>query len=149
MAILSQGFFLLRRPQLPLDVFYEFNERVNNQPELFEQEIIRFFSQPAILEAIYVASPELYDSFTGLLEGRVKTGVDKLLNTLYKYLVRMTSRSTPYGLFAGCAPGELGERTSIEFDENAPSYTHARLDMNYVAEMAAGLIKKKLPYGTS
>jgi len=142
MAILSQGFFLLRRPQLPLDVFYEFNERVNNQPELFEQEIIRFFSQPAILEAIYVASPELYDSFTGLLEGRVKTGVDKLLNTLYKYLVRMTSRSTPYGLFAGCAPGELGERTSIEFDENAPSYTHARLDMNYVAEMAAGLIKK-------
>ncbi|GGC05455.1 lantibiotic dehydratase [Dyadobacter sediminis] len=142
MAILSQGFFLLRRPQLPLDVFYDFNTRVNNQPELFEHEIIRFFSQPAILEAIYVASPELYDSFTGLLEGRVKTGIDKLLKTLYKYLVRMTSRSTPYGLFAGCTMGQLGDQTSIVFNDNEPYYTHARLDMNYVAEMTTGLLKK-------
>lgn len=142
MPILSQGFFLLRRPQLPLNVFYQFNERVKNQPELFEQEIIHFFSQPAIMEAIYVASPELYDSFTGLIEGRVKTGIDKLLKTFYKYLVRMTSRSTPYGLFAGCAMGEFGQQTHIEFDRALPHFTHARLDMNYVAEMAAGLLKK-------
>lgn len=142
MSIVSQGFFVLRRPRLPLDVLYGFNERVNGEPELFEQELIRFFSQPAMLEAIYVASPELYDSFTGLIEGRVRTGVHKLLKTLYKYLVRMTSRSTPYGLFAGCAIGELGNETRIEFDETLSCRAHTRLDMNYVAEMAEGLLTK-------
>ncbi|MCF0072989.1 lantibiotic dehydratase [Dyadobacter sp. CY261] len=143
MSILSQGFFVLRRPLLSLNAFHGFNERVNNNPEMFEAELIRFFSQPAMLEAIYLASPELYSTFTGLIEGRVKTGVEKLLMTLYKYLVRMTSRSTPYGMFAGCAIGEIGESTSIEFDTNAPFYTHSRLDMNYVAEMAEGLLKKE------
>ena len=134
---------MLRRPRLPLDVLYGFNERVNARPELFEEELIRFFSQPAMLEAIYIASPELYDSFTGLIDGRVRTGVHKLRKTLYKYLVRMTSRSTPYGLFAGCSLGTVGRETRIEFDEALPYDEHARLDMNYVAEMAAGLLKKK------
>lgn len=142
MSVVSQGFFVLRRPRLPLDVLYAFNERADNRPELFERELIRFFSQPAMLEALYVASPELYSSFTGLIEGRVKTGVDKLLKTLYKYLVRMASRSTPYGLFAGCAVGELGQETCINFDDSKPFRKHVRLDMNYVAELAEGLLQK-------
>ncbi|MBO9616279.1 MAG: lantibiotic dehydratase [Dyadobacter sp.] len=142
MSIVSQGFFVLRRPRLPLDVLYAFNERVGNRPELFERELIRFFSQSSMLEALYVASPELYHSFTGLIEGKVKTGVDKLLKTLYKYLVRMTSRSTPYGLFAGCATGELAQKTCIAFDEAEPFRKHVRLDMNYVAELADGLLQK-------
>ncbi len=146
MRISSQGFFLLRRPQLSLDVFQAFHKKINGHPELFEQEMISFISQPAILEAIYIASPELYDSFTGLLEGRVKTGVDKLMKSLYKYLVRMTSRSTPYGLFAGCALGELGPTTGITFSKDDPYYTHSRLDMNYVAEMVSGLLRKSYIY---
>ncbi|MDR6808906.1 thiopeptide-type bacteriocin biosynthesis protein [Dyadobacter sp. BE34] len=142
MSIVSQGFFMLRRPRLPLDVLYAFNERAGNRPELFERELIRFFSQSPMLEALYVASPELYSSFTGLIEGRIKTGVDKLLKTLYKYLVRMTTRSTPYGLFAGCAVGEIGQETRIAFDEAEPFRKHVRLDMNYVAELADGLLQK-------
>lgn len=133
---------MLRRPRLPLDVLYQFNDRVGNRPELFERELISFFSQPSMLEALYVASPELYGSFTGLIEGRVKTGVDKLLKTLYKYLVRMTSRSTPYGLFAGCAAGGIGPETRIVFDETSPLRKHVRLDMNYVAELAEGLLQQ-------
>ncbi|SDE43910.1 thiopeptide-type bacteriocin biosynthesis domain-containing protein [Dyadobacter soli] len=142
MSVLSQGFFVLRRPRLSLDVLHSFHAQTANRPERFEQELIRIFSQPAMLEALYVASPELYGSFTGLIEGRVKTGVDKLLKTLYKYLVRMTSRSTPYGLFAGCAAGEVGPETRIAFDANAPFRKHVRLDMNYVAELAEGLLEK-------
>lgn len=142
MSIVSQGFFMLRRPRLPLDVLYAFNERAGNRPELFERELIRFFSQSSMLEALYVASPELYNSFTGLIEGRVKTGVDKLLKTLYKYLVRMTTRSTPYGLFAGCAVGELGQKTCIAFEGAEPFRKHVRLDMNYMAELADGLLQK-------
>lgn len=126
-----------------LDLLHQFNQKVNNQPELFERELVSLFSQPAMMEAIYIASPELYDSFVGFLEGRVKTGVDKLLKTLYKYLIRMTSRSTPYGLFAGCAEGEFGSKTRISFDHENPFYTHARLDMNYVAEMASDLLKRE------
>lgn len=141
MSILSQGFFVLRRPRLPLNVLYDFHARVGNDRELFETELIRLFSQPAMLEAIYLASPELCDAFTGLLEGRVKTGVDKLLLTLYKYLVRMTSRSTPFGTFAGCAVGTIGSQTQIAFDPAAPEESHARLDMNCVAEIADALVQ--------
>ncbi len=144
MSIISQGFFVLRRPRLPLDVLYAFNERTLNRPEVFERELIRFFSQSSMLEALYVASPELYHSFIGLIDGRVKTGVDKLLKTLYKYLVRMSSRSTPYGLFAGCAVGELRQETRIAFDEVEPFRKHVRLDMNYVAELADGLLQKSV-----
>lgn len=59
---------------------------------------------PVFLEALYWASPEIYLLAAELKNGHIKEGKkkEKLLHTLKKYIIRAGSRSTPYGLFAGC-----------------------------------------------
>jgi len=143
MIIQSQGFFLLRRPLLPIEVLQNFHRTVGDQTEAFERELIHFFAQPSMLEALYVASPELHQSFVELISGHHKGSPEKLLKTLYKYLIRMTSRSTPYGLFAGAAVGTFEDCSRITFPDTQAYTTHARLDMNYVAEMAHDLSRKE------
>jgi thiopeptide-type bacteriocin biosynthesis protein len=143
MEITAQGFFMLRRPVFPLETLFDFNERARKAPALFEQELISVFSQPLPSEALFTASPGLYHSFQALKEGRLNSGREKLLMTLYKYLVRMCSRATPYGLFAGIASGTLSPSTNIKFAEDAALKKHTRLDMYLLSEISSNFQKKE------
>lgn len=151
MNFISQNFQLVRRSALPVNILLDLQNNAQNDPAKFEKALIDFFVQPAMLEVLYVASPELYEAFIGVISGTYQTGIDKLMRTLHKYLIRMTTRSTPYGLFAGCTVSTQQKETKIEFDEDTPYYLHSRLDMNYVAEMTADIlrndtIRKQLKY---
>ncbi|WP_337043544.1 lantibiotic dehydratase [Emticicia sp. 17c] len=139
----SQNFFLLRRSAFPVNTLLDLQNKAGNDPTTFEKQLIEFFVQPQMLEVLYVASPELYEAFIGVLAGTYQTGIDKLLRTLHKYLIRMTTRSTPYGLFAGCTMGSQGSETRIVFNEQNPCRFHSRLDMNYVAEMTTDIISNE------
>src|SRR5690606_20264688 len=100
-------FFLLRRPLLPTDLLYDLNKEIGLNPGSFDERILSLFSQPLLAEAVSLASPGLYNAFLRLKENREAKGGKKILNALYKYLIRMCTRATPYGLFAGIATGEF------------------------------------------
>lgn len=140
MDIVTHDFFVLRRPFLSIDALLEFNNEVICQDNLIEGELVRIFSQKEILEAIYLSSPDLYRAFTDLVADQYKGNKKQLYKSLYKYLVRIASRSTPYGLFAGCVFGKIGTSSRISFNEHVPYNTHSRLDMNYVEEMTKSLL---------
>lgn len=115
--------------------------------EAFEQYIFEVFSDPEMEEAIYIASPTLYNELKKWQQEPVHTYKrSKLVSSLYKYFIRMSTRCTPYGLFAGCALGCIeGEETKIDFG-NDQRYKHARLDMNYIGEIVQALLRDPIIY---
>ncbi|WP_326822606.1 lantibiotic dehydratase [Streptosporangium sp. NBC_01756] len=73
---------------------------------------------PGVAEAIEVASPDLADVLTTLCEnpgGLRPQQVRRAAEALLRYLLRWTSRATPFGLFAGVAPADLALTASAQF----------------------------------
>lgn len=134
-AMLSvKDFYLLRSPLLPVSFLNQFEGMPYS---LLGERLKVIFSNEILREAIYIASPELYQEFLKWMNGQLaaeKTG--KLLQSLFRYLLRMSTRCTPYGLFAGCATGRFDSATNIALANPENHKKHCRLDMNYVAELA-------------
>lgn len=128
--IIPFDFYLLRRPLLSVEIFDDFLKSEN------PREWLRaIYQNPILQEAIYVASPNLYQRFELWQKGEKIGEEEKFEQTLVKYLIRMCTRSTPYGLFAGCAVGQFDTNTAIRFSTNTPFHKHTRLDMNYLTEI--------------
>jgi lantibiotic biosynthesis protein len=127
----AEDFYLIRTPLLPVN----FSDQLGNlSPTLFQETIREIFSDPLLQEAIYIASPVLHQELL-----RWQGNVPKLSMGLYRYLLRMSSRCTPYGLFAGCATGLTGENTAVVLNEPGTHTQVCRLDMNYVAELTEAI----------
>lgn len=58
-----------------------------------------------------------------------------------RYFVRMTSRATPFGLFAGCSLGTIGSETAIELAGVEHYQRHTRLDGNFLWTLTEQLRK--------
>ncbi|RSK37525.1 lantibiotic dehydratase [Hymenobacter metallilatus] len=147
-------FYLLRLPVLPLQVLE--NVHANTAVAEIARAIHTVYQRAEIQDAIYLASPELYQEMQKWISrpfNEAEIIQERLLLTLYKYLVRMSSRCTPYGLFAGFATGAVGGTgTELVLADAAHRFhTHNRLDMNYVAEISKQLasdsqLKEKLVF---
>lgn len=102
------------------------------------------FENPVIKEAIYLASPALYDSLSNVNNlGLEDKKTAKLKVSFLKYALRICTRSTPFGLFAGITSMKWGENDNIKLSLINESTRHTRLDMLYLV----GLIQylEKLP----
>jgi len=71
----------------------------------------------AVAEAIELASPSLAAAVQDVLDGRVTAPrrVRRAAESVTGYLLRMASRATPFGLFAGVAPAALGNRAAVSW----------------------------------
>lgn len=128
--IAVKDFYLLRTPLLPINFLDQFNKIPYKD---LADRINHIFCDPYLTEAIYIASPELYQELVKWQQGAPTS--EKLVLALFRYLLRMCTRCTPYGLFAGSATGKFGETTNIELASPDLHKKHCRLDMNYVAEL--------------
>lgn len=62
-----------------------------------------------------------------------KTGKVRIVTT--KYYNRASTRCTPFGLFAGCSIGRIGEETLIELESLENCKRCTRLDMQYLCAL--------------
>lgn len=141
----AHDFYLLRTPLLSVDKLMEFNDKIiNGHEDELEKNMRQLFSEAILQEAIYIASPDFYAEFKKWYDGvnQNPTDVRKILSSLYKYYVRMSTRCTPYGLFAGCTVGDFSESTDIKFIEDRKFRKNSRLDMNYVEEVAKLIVSR-------
>jgi len=98
---------IVRSAALPIET--------NLQPE----SLMQMWKVPFIRESIYLASKSLYNDLDKLFNNVAEVSDFKresLLKSFYKYLARMSNRSTPFGLFAGCAPLQWGNVHRLELD---------------------------------
>ncbi|MGG0666091.1 lantibiotic dehydratase [Viridibacillus arvi] len=87
---------VLRSPLLPLSFFLE-----NLLEETNPEEIISFvLGNSAIKEAIYFANPQFIIELEQYSNKNNKKK-NNIIATLYKYLSRISTRATPFGLFSG------------------------------------------------
>lgn len=133
--ITDKGFYLLRSPLLPVDFLTRF---LQLPYAALADEIKQIFTAPYLAEAIYIASPELSNELRKWQQGQLtgEKDINKLVLSLFRYLLRMSTRCTPYGLFAGCATGAFDVSTAISLKDPETHRKYCRLDMNYVAELA-------------
>ncbi len=132
--------YILRTPLLPINYFYD----LTSSPDLISDEKFKeIFKDKKIIEAIFLASPTMYFQIEKFLKDQI-TNIEKkerLKNSTLKYISRMSSRCTPYGLFAGCSVGEYSEITNIILNNTQKYKRHTRLDMNYVVFLSYEMIK--------
>jgi len=132
--------FVFRSPYFPVNSFTEWLTELDKSPDYIKEIVVR----PEIQEAIFLASSVLYNEISKFLEDRLKPkDKEKFFFSLLKYLSRMATRSTPFGLFAGCSVGQSGEGTDIQLPYPEHYERHTRLDMNYLCALAQDIAKRK------
>src|SRR5581483_6080726 len=89
------------------------------------------FTDPQFLEALFLGSHELYTQYLKYLDGRrfAERIDNKLLHAIERYFIRMCSRCTPYGMFAGYKAGQLAKETAISLGPRDGFRRHIHLDM--------------------
>ncbi len=160
MPISILPFVVLRTPLLPYAAIQS----------LDLQQLEALCREPATQEAIFLASPTLYETMLAWLQGTATEGkkLEKLQLSLAKYVLRMGYRCTPFGLFAGITPLKecsIGFSLCEEMEGKAQTKVyatdvraearttarHTRLDMDYLCALAHHLaqepnIRAKLLY---
>jgi hypothetical protein len=101
--------------------------------------IKNMLSDSLFSEAVFLASPSLHRAaFSVLASGLSNTEAEQIYLSLLKYRLRMMTRATPFGLFAGVNTGKKG--TKNDLSQNQRNYLrHTRLDMNYLIALAQNL----------
>jgi len=132
--------FILRTPLFPLN----FLRNILSANDVFEAHLQKIIAQKEILESIFLASPNLHSEMLKWLEGEItdKKEVSKLQQSIYKYLARMSSRCTSFGLFAGNSVGIINGETNLTIPELILNQRVTRLDMNYLCSLVQDLAKR-------
>lgn len=141
--------FILRTPIYSLTKYNTFTSRKS----ITDEQVKNLCNDPIFIEAIYLASPALHSEVKKWVNNEISNieKVEKLKLSIIKYFSRMTSRCTPYGLFAGCSLGVFADETNIILEQAQGHNRHTRLDMNYLVSLSQSLakddiIKNKINY---
>jgi hypothetical protein len=129
--------FILRTPLKPFNYFQE----LTSSMEIDKENLNKILQDPVIKEALFLASPDLYTQMEEWLNGKEfkQKEVDGLYHSILKYISRLSSRSTPFGLFAGISVGKLSDETQINIPDISNYKRSLRLDMNYTVALAMHL----------
>lgn len=96
----------------------------------------------AFRKAILFASPVLFDELDKYLDGKLNPkDMKRVKNSLVRYLSRMSTRCTPFALFASCATGVISDETKIELADRFETFV--RFDMLYLCNLAQKLEKQE------
>jgi hypothetical protein len=103
--------FIFRTPHNSFQTFAETIARL----EADENHWHNFLQDKTLQEAIFLGSPVLYDEIQKFLSGALTAPkeVNKLKMSVLRYYTRMSTRCTPFGLFAGFSMGEIEEPLTV------------------------------------
>jgi thiopeptide-type bacteriocin biosynthesis protein len=108
------------------------------------------WAQDAIAAAVEVASPVLARRVGEVCAGRHYEArrVRGMVVSVARYLLRMTGRATPFGLFAGVAPARFGSELAVRHGED--HHAVARVDTEWLAGVITRLetcseLRRRLP----
>lgn len=127
----SLDFFMMRNPILSFenykDVFCDDLDR-----EAFIKKLIEISKEPIVKEAILISSTSLSEAIDRLNSEKNIAKKDQIISSILKYFIRMTSRTTPYGLFSGVTIGNFKESTNLVINDVKKHKKRARPDMEWL-----------------
>jgi thiopeptide-type bacteriocin biosynthesis protein len=149
------GFFAFRTPLLPFRVLADWSEGLSapttadadlpaalaRDHELLVRRLRAIVLDPAVREALFVASPSLDDAIDAWLANPASERAHGVVEIVTRYLARMCARCTPFGLFSGCSVAPLGSETRMTLAPRAAYARHTRLDTHYLSALCDELGK--------
>lgn len=139
-TIRLEDFFVARVPQLSMDYIRD----LPDEDCALRARLEQWLKEPGVLEALYVASPSLVQRLDRWRRKPESKQGRKATDALTKYLLRMSSRATPFGLFAGVSMGQLDGETKLQVDVAHPGRRVTRLDRGYLDRLRAALVRDSL-----
>lgn len=161
--ICSAAFFVLRTPLLPFDELLRWardletphlmasahagavlDDAWRRDAAVLRSRLREVIDRPEIRHALFFASPTLDAGIAHWsADPSSKKGV-QAERALVRYFTRMSSRSTPFGLFAGCSTGKVSvtqttDDTVLVLRRWSENKVSSRLDYDYLFELAGHL----------
>ena len=139
--------FMIRTPTFQANKYFNFfdsNMDLNN----LKDRLFEICSNPDFREAILVSSRTLYNTLIDFCNGKEIKKFDYFVQSIYKYLIRMSIRPTPFGLFSGVDFGEYtDEETSFVYkDDKFEKF--ARPDLEWIISIVKNLEDNYFSYLT-
>jgi len=135
--IKNEDFFVLRAPRMPVNNIFSLSENKENT----RQKILQWLEKPAVIEALYLATPSLIERIDTWKNKPDSKQGKKVEQALLKYMIRMGTRPTPFGLFAGIHTGKIGSETKLRSDSLASDGRKTRLDMFYLSAIKEHILR--------
>ncbi|MEV6928117.1 lantibiotic dehydratase [Dactylosporangium sp. NPDC051485] len=98
---------------------------VSGQPEELQTWLERVWRLPGFATAVSVAAPQLADQVTRTVSGEplAPQRLRRVAESVLRYLLRWTTRATPFGTFAGIAPVQFGPRAAAHVGDDHHAVT--------------------------
>lgn len=142
------GFYMLRAPTLSADIF----KRITSAAALDMDGCLRedeasfhrvrqdgydtlhtLSADPAVQRALLLASVDMLEGLEHMQHKDLSPKrFERMYSGILRYLVRMSTRPTPFGLFSGVAVGTLAEQTTVQLGTPAVKSTRTRPDMGWL-----------------
>lgn len=149
--IKAAEFFVLRTPRMPVNKLLALGQ--SNQQ--IRETLQNWMAKPEVKEALYLASPSLLERVlesTQQAKNNSKQSTQqpnkqqikqqkKLEQALLKYMIRMCSRPTPFGLFAGIFCGKVTDQTHMLSHNLSADHRKTRLDVFYLSALKEHFLK--------
>lgn len=113
------------------------------QIDLTWEIILDIFSNIQNREALFIGSPNLYNTLVKFEKGKEfqnNEDLESLKISLYKYASRLSNRCTPFGLFATVSAINLDSKTSIQTEDFNLS-RKTKFDMHFLTNLITSLEK--------
>lgn len=132
---MSSGDFIIRSPILSVN-------NILNLPTDLSSFFLKKLEDDLFVNNLVLASPPFFEVVSNWRRGLIKKEQEeKVMLTLLKYWLRMSTRCTPYGGFAGTALGKVTTCTNIQYKSADKHRYYSRLDMNFISELVETLNK--------
>ncbi|CAM4304038.1 lantibiotic dehydratase [Pseudoalteromonas byunsanensis] len=130
-------FFVIRTPRLATEHLSAFGASDADNNAILRD----WLEMPGVTEALYLASPSLLERIEQWRNKPDSKQGKKVAQALIKYMVRMCSRATPFGLFSGIHQGQVSDNTSIISGPYSTDKRNTRLDMFYLCALKEHFVK--------
>ena len=131
--------YVLRTPSFSISVYKELVDKYD-----FDK-LVSIYNDKFLIEALQIASPDLVEAlnkYSSDPKGFSDDKKDSLEISLLKYLARISSRCTPFGLFAGCSVGSFDNETTIAITTKEHFTRVTQFDMLFWSALLEELFKR-------
>jgi len=128
----------LRAPLFPVETY----RAAFDLPDATGERLREVLSDPIFLEMLGIASPDLLERVAAFQRDPSALSpkrTDDLLGAVARYLIRATTRPTPFGAFAGVGAGGVGETARLRMGSLNEHGVFARFDYGDVLELVQKL----------
>lgn len=132
--------FMIRTPTLSFNKYENLYHHMINEEERAKLNHLK--DNSLVNEAILVASNNLYHKLIDFKNNKEIKKFDYFSNAVNKYLIRMSTRPTPFGLFSGIDMGRFSEEgTSFQL-ETEKFRKHAVPDIGWLTGLVKEMTKR-------